>query len=239
MIKEIPYYVDGVFVSIVVAVLFFIVYCIQHAIPKSKKSALFVFGILILWIAILSILALTDYFLDFSLPPKMLLFVAFAFVVIFILLGFTTWREVLNNIPITTLHYIHIVRVPIEMVLWWMAIGKSIPMDFTFEGTNFDIVSGISAPFAAVFLVDGKKRRRLWAIIWNVSALGLLACITLKSATRLPYFTAVLEGPDSFAGLFQFPYILLPTFVLPTIAFAHLVSLNQLIFVSRRRQLQF
>jgi len=58
---------------------------------------------------------------------------------------------------LTTLTYVHIVRIPVEIVLWWSFLKGRIPVAITFEGMNFDILSGISAPFTALFLLEKKS----------------------------------------------------------------------------------
>ena len=134
------------------------------------------------------------------------------------------------EIPLTTLHYIHIVRVPIEMVLWWLSVCMLVPMELTFEGENLDIISGISAPFAAVFMVGSRSKNRVGAVIWNLLALGLLLNIALKAISVTPYFYTPTHDLVANTGVFQFPYILLPTFVVPVILFSHIVALYQLFF---------
>ena len=44
------------------------------------------------------------------------------------------------NLRILTL--LHIVRVPVEIVLYWLFISKAIPGLMTFNGRNFDILAG-------------------------------------------------------------------------------------------------
>ena len=42
-------------------------------------------------------------------------------------------------------------RVGVEVVLFWLFIKRVVPESMTFEGRNFDIISGITAPFVAYF----------------------------------------------------------------------------------------
>ncbi len=98
----------------------------------------------------------------------------------------------------------------------------------TFEGINYDIVSGISAPFAGVFLVGMRSKSRIGAIIWNILALALLINIVARAISATPYFF----DPDSFnvpnVAVFNFPYVLLPGFVVPMVLFSHIVSFIKL-----------
>lgn len=93
---------------------------------------------------------------------------------IVLLFVFKPSRTFIEKLPITTLTYIHIVRVPIEIVLWWLFINSAVSETMTFEELNYDILSGISAPFVGLFFVDLKSKSCFATIIWNLLAMGLL-----------------------------------------------------------------
>ncbi|WP_425392199.1 hypothetical protein [Ekhidna sp.] len=236
--EDIPGYVPGTFIAIVIAVLGFIYYAVNTAAPGRKNlTPSFVITILIGWIFLISVLTFNGYFTNLSGIPKLPLFVGFTIVGILLLFIWPRTRAILMDMPITTLHYLHIVRVPVEMVLWWLAVSRAIPMDMTFEGSNLDIISGISAPFAAVFMVGARSQSKIGAIIWNLIALGLLVNIVSIAIGYLPYFYTPTGGEVGNLGVFYFPYVLLPTFIVPAVFFSHVVALYQLIF--KKDQPQF
>ena len=236
--EDIPGYVSATFIAIVVAVLGFIFYAVNTATPGKKNiTPSLAITILLGWIFFVSVQTFNGYFTNLSGTPRLPMFVGVTFIVIIILFIWPRSRTVLMNMPITTLHYIHIVRVPIEMVLWWLAVSRAIPMDMTFEGGNLDIISGISAPFAAVFMVGTRSKSRIGAVIWNVIALVLLFNIVKMAVSYMPYFYTPTGGDVANLGVFYFPYVLLPTFLVPTIFFSHVVSIYQLLF--KKDQSQF
>lgn len=236
--EDIPNYVAATFIAIVMAVLGFLYYAISTAIPGKKSiTPSLVITLLVGWIFFVSVQTFNGYFTNLSGFPRLPLIVSITLVSIVLLFVWPRTRAILREMPITTLHYIHIVRVPIEMVLWWLAVSRAIPMDMTFEGSNLDIISGISAPFAAVFMVGARSKSRIGAIIWNIIALALLINIVQMAIGYLPYFYTPTSGQTPNLGVFYFPYVLLPTFVVPAIFFSHLVSIYQLVF--KRDQSQF
>ena len=99
----------------------------------------------------------------------------------------------------------------------------------TFNGNNFDILSGITAPIIAYLVVHKKLFNKKIILLWNFIALGLLLNIV---------FTAIFSAPFSFqkfsfeqpniAVLF-FPFSWLPAFIVPVVLFCHLASIRQLI----------
>lgn len=232
--ENIPTYVSGTFIAIVITVLAFLTYAIHSADQgKRRRTTYIALFVLLAWVVLISSQSLNSFFLDFSLPPRLLLYVSLCLLAILLLFIIPASRAFLGSLPITTLHYLHIVRVPVEMVLWWLAVLHMVPMQMTFEGSNLDIISGISAPFAAVFLV-GRNMNRLGAIIWNLLALGLLINIVSRAISYTPYFyEATVGNVPANEGVFYFPYVLLPTFVVPTVLFCHVVSLYQLIFKNK------
>lgn len=233
-----PTYIAGTFIAIVLALIGFLYYAIS-SVAKSKKNLTpsIILTLLFGWIFVISTLTFSEFFQNYSMPPRLFIFVGFLVITMILLFVFPKSRSFLNEMPITTLTYLHIIRVPVEMVLWWLAISGMISMDLTFEGSNLDIISGISAPFAAVFMVGGKNKNRIGAIIWNVLALGLLVNIVYRAISYTPYFYEQTLGGDVVNyAVFYFPYILLPAFVVPVVIFSHLICLNQLIFKKDQSQ---
>lgn len=234
-----PTYIAGTFIAIVLALIGFLYYAVNSAAPGKKNlTPAITLTLLFAWIFLVCILTFDGFFQNFDMPPRLLIFVGLLMITIVVLFALPKTRAFLNEMPITTLTYLHIIRVPVEMVLWWLAISGAISMDLTFEGSNLDIISGISAPFAAVFMVGGKNKNRIGAIMWNVLAIGLLINIVYRTIGYTPYFyEQVIGGEVANTAVFYFPYILLPLFVVPVVLFSHMVCLNQLIF--KKDQLQY
>ncbi|XOV94554.1 MAG: hypothetical protein ACFHWX_07580 [Bacteroidota bacterium] len=227
---NIPPYISLVFVATTLATLGFVIYSVDVALKKQKPIAFYAYtGFLITWLIATSFLASKEFFLDLDFrPPKLFPFVAF-----FILTGlsvffFRTGREILQKLPITSLTYLHIIRVPVEIVLWWLFLQGKVDKDMTFEGMNYDILSGITAPFAALFLVGQKTKSRIGAIIWNLLALGLLVNIVSRAIMATPYFFDPARFDIPNVAVLYSPYVWLPAFIVPCVFLAHIVSLYQL-----------
>lgn len=228
--EEIPPYISLVFVATTFATFGFAVYSVKTSFGKEKSKFPIAYGVfLIAWLAITGILANNLFFYDLEfVPPKLFLFVAFFLLTGLIPFLFKSQRELLKNMPITSLTYLHIIRVPVEIVLWWLFLEGKVPEDMTFEGMNYDILSGITAPFAAIFLVGGKTKYRFGAIAWNILAIILLFNVVIRAIMATPFFydAALFETPNV-AVLFS-PFVWLPTFIVPLVLLAHITSLYQL-----------
>jgi hypothetical protein len=98
----------------------------------------------------------------------------------------------------------------------------------TFEGSNFDILSGLSAPIVYYFGFVKKGLNRGMLIAWNIICLLLLINASRLAVLSMPNFGLIgAEQPDIALG--QFPFILLPAVIVPLVLFAHLASIRNLV----------
>ena len=123
------------------------------------------------------------------------------------------------------------IRVLVELVLFWLARNHMMPGAITFEGKNFDILTGLSVPFIYYFGFIRKTMATRWIILWNWMGMGLLlvaVSIGLSSLLSIGQATAAAIPGQSPLAIQQFPWSLLPGFLVPIVFFAHLGSLRQL-----------
>lgn len=138
-------------------------------------------------------------------------------------------RRLLDRLPLQQLTWLSVVRVPVELVLYWLAACHTVPKLMTFEGVNFDIVSGLTAPAVAWWgFKNGRVNKRL-LLAWNVLGLVLLANIVVTAflSTPTPLQQLAFEQPN--VAILYFPISWLPTFVVPIVLLSHLTALRQLL----------
>lgn len=232
--QDIPPYINLVFATTTLATFGFAVYVVRIALHKNKTvSTIYWMGLLI-WLTLTGWLASNQFFddMEFS-PPRIFIFVA-----IYTITGLSPFltkkgRAFFTEMPITSLTYLHIIRIPVEIVLWWLFLEGKVPEKMTFEGVNYDIISGITAPFIAIFAVGPKIKYRLVAIIWNMLALVVLINIVMHAILSTPFFydPAVYSTPN-IAVLYP-PFVWLPCFVAPTVFLAHIISLYKLLNIKK------
>ncbi|MFY0627289.1 MAG: hypothetical protein JXR07_13395 [Reichenbachiella sp.] len=235
--NELPAYIGLVFIATTIATVGFIYFGIQSTEKKKEnKVALTVLIVICTWLALTGFLAYNGFYRNYeAIPPRLVFVFGPTLLSTFILLLIKKSRAFLLKVPITTLTYLHIVRVPVEMVLWWLALNKALPLMLTFEGINHDILSGVSAPFVAIFLVGINRYHRITAIIWNFVALGLLFNIVGHALLSAPTPFQKFSFEQPMIAVFYLPYIWLPAFIVPAVFFSHLVSLMQLFSNQKER----
>lgn len=185
---------------------------------------------LILWLALQAVISLNGFYtVTTDTPPRFALLLIPPVILIAILFITATGRKAMAGFNIKTLVLIHVARIPVELTLYWLYTHKMLPEVMTFEGRNFDILCGLTAPFIYYFGYVKKVLSNKVLLAWNVACLLLLANIV---------FTAVLSAPFSFQqfgfeqpniALLYFPFVWLPGFVVPAVLIAHLVTIKRLL----------
>ncbi len=179
------------------------------------------------WLALQAALSLNGFYLmTKTLPPRFLFAVGPPLLVIAGL--FVLRRNALAQLPLGGLTRWHMVRVPVEITLWQLAQHKLVPQLMTFEGRNFDILAGLTAPLIYWLAWRAGTFRRGLLAVWNVLALGLLTNIVINAVLSLPYPMQQFGFDQPNRAVLYFPFIWLPALIVPTALFCHLASLWQL-----------
>ncbi len=185
---------------------------------------------IIIWLTIVGILGISGFYQKTgTMPPRFTLLLGP--VVLFILLLFTNKKSktLVDNLNLKWLTLLHIIRIPIEIILYYTFLAGLIPDLMTFNGYNYDIISGITAPIMYYLVFVKKKIKRKGLLIWNFVCLGLLInvlTIAVLSA-KTPFQILAFEQPN--IGVTYFPFVWLPTIIVPIVLFAHLASIKQLL----------
>jgi hypothetical protein len=108
-----------------------------------------------------------------------------------------------------------------------------VPAIMTFEGRNFDILCGLTAPLIYYFGYIKKTLSKNILIAWNVLCLLLLANVVVIAILSAPFAFQKFGFEQPNIAIFYFPFIWLPGFIVPVALFTHLVALRRLISVKR------
>jgi len=183
-------------------------------------------AIIIIWSIFQSILSLNGFYNDlYSFPPRIILLVLPS--LIFILFLFIKKKSYLNKLKIDKLHLLHSIRIPIEIVLYWLYIFGGVPIEMTFEGRNFDILAGLTAPIIYYFgFLRTHQLNKKVLIVWNILSLLLLFNIVFNAILAAPSNIQLFAFDQPNIAVFYFPFCLLPSIIVPMVLFSHLVSLR-------------
>jgi len=136
------------------------------------------------------------------------------------------WIFEKRNTKIST--FLHVVRLPVELVLYALFIHKMVPELMTFEGRNYDILMGITAPIMGWLLLKNIVTKYI-LLLWNMIGLVLVLFILVNGilSAELPFQQFGFDQPNR--GIMYFPFILLPATVVPIVIWTHLSDSIKLI----------
>jgi hypothetical protein len=232
MIKDLPVYISLTFGLTTVATLLLFLWTIRNSNSDlTRKKATPIFIGLTIWLTIQAVLTLKNIYNSDTntFPPKIILTGILPTILTIILLFATSkGGQFIDSLPLKNLTYLNIVRIPVEIILFWLFLNKAIPELMTFEGRNFDIVAGITAPIVAYFGLTKTKLNRQTILIWNFICLGLLVNIVVNALFSAPSPTQKFAFDQPNIAILNFPFSWLPTFIVPIVLFGHLTSIRQL-----------
>ena len=147
------------------------------------------------------------------------------FIFLFVSKGGQRW---IKKLDLKTLTLLHVVRIPVELILYGLFIEKAVPELMTFSGRNFDILAGITAPFIYYFGFVKDILSKKFTLVWNVLSLVLLLNIVINAilSAPLPFQQFAFEQPN--IAILYFPFVWLPAVVVPLVLFSHLVAIKRL-----------
>lgn len=196
----------------------------------QKKISSSFLSVSFLWFIFINILSVKGIFLDFSsMPPKIFIAVIIPLAVIIFFLVTKKVNKVLLNMPEQWLIYIQSFRIIVEILLWMLLLLNLLPVQMSFEGRNFDILVGLTAPVIAYFCYSKKKWSDSIALIWNFAGLILLANIVVTAILSMPTTLRVFMNEPSNTIVGHFPIILLPAVLVPVAYAMHLFSIKQIL----------
>lgn len=227
MSEDVPGYVSITFILTTFLAVGILLNAVKKAAFTSFAGKLLGF-LIAFWIFFQAILAQSGLYLDLSIPPKLVLFGVLP--ALGLILGYFVFfrRGFIDELPLEHLTFVHVVRIPVEFVLLWLFRSQVIPQSMTFEGRNFDILAGLTAPIVWWFAFRNEKPNRGVLLVWNFIALLLLVNIVATAVAAFPAFNPNAAATATNRAVLYFPYVWLPTIVVPIVLFSHLASIYRL-----------
>lgn len=182
----------------------------------------------VLWLALTALVASAGLLRDFApVPPPLLRLVIPTTLATAIVAFSPIGTRLATGLGLTVLIGFQAFRVPLELVLFLLHREDIVPIQMTFEGINFDVLTGVFA--LAVAGLAARGRLPNWgAIVWNLLGLGLLINVVVIGILSAPVpFRAFHDGPaNTFVA--EAPFIWLPVFLVQAALFGHLLVFRHL-----------
>ena len=160
-------------------------------------------------------------------PPPFGLLVAAILGVAFAISFSRFGGRIATTIPLWALVLVQAFRLPLELAMHGMSTRGIMPVQMTYTGLNFDIVTGATAIPVAILAATGYGGRRMVAA-WNVLGLGLLinvVTVAILGTPRFRYF-----GDDHLNVWVTYPpFVWLPVVMVLAALAGHLLIFRALL----------
>jgi hypothetical protein len=187
------------------------------------------------WIIMQSIISLNGFYLvSDTVPPRFVLLLGPPTLSIIFLFLTKKGRRFIDSLSIRWLTILHSIRIPVEFILYGLFLHKLIPQIMTFEGSNPDIISGITAPIIYYLVFIRQKLSKRVLLFWNIICLVFLVNIVTIAILSAPFTFQRFAFDQPAIGVLHFPFILLPCCIVPLVLLSHLASIRQLVIEIRK-----
>lgn len=197
---------------------------------KTRKRLARIEAVLAVWLVVVSFLASKGVLSLFAAVPPPMAFVLLApLVTVFILLFHPKIKSFILHSPVAAMMYLQAFRLPVEILLWALYKNHHVPIQMTFEGRNWDILTGITGPIFAYICFGGGRNLKSLAIVWNIAGLLLLVNIVAIAILSMPTPFRVFLNEPSNTIVATFPVVFLPAVLVPLAYYLHFFSLRKLL----------
>jgi hypothetical protein len=182
------------------------------------------------WLALTAALALSGFLSDFDAKPPHMLVMLVPTLALPCLLAFSRIGTTLaSSMPVALLVGFQSFRLPLELVMHRAAAEGTMPLQMTYTGSNFDILTGVSALVVGAVAAHGWAPR--WLLLtWNALGTGLLFAILAIAVASLPTFRAFGNEPGRInTWIAYFPFVWLPAGLVSAALLGHLLLWRRLL----------
>jgi hypothetical protein len=162
------------------------------------------------WLGITLALARTGMLGFSTTPPTMMVLIAVALVLATAIGTSGLGRQIATGIPLAALVGVQGFRFPLELMLHRAYNEGLMPIQMSFSGFNFDILTGLSAILVALVLV-WKPRSLTLVRIWNTTGIVLLANIVTIALLSAPSPFRAFHNEPANVWIAETPWVWLPT----------------------------
>ncbi len=212
MIPNLPLYISISFIVLTVYVIFMFVKS-----NNLQKSALPVLVAWVVLISILSYLGVYHYQEGDTVSRFGLVLIPISLFIIYLLRNKTFYegRDLRFSIAV------HMVRFPVELLLFQLAIREWLPIEMTYKGWNFDIIPGLTS-IILVLWMNYKAVNRKILLGWNIMGLFFILFILTNGFLSQELLYKNFGYSVANKGIAYFPIILLAGIIVPIVIYTHI-----------------
>jgi hypothetical protein len=174
-----------------------------------RRRAVRVGVAVLVWLLLTALLAASGVLQRFDRTPPPFAGLVLAVMIIGIVVPLSSLGTLLvRGLPLWVLVGSQVFRFPLELVMHQAYLEGVMPVQMSYSGRNFDIVTGITAGVLGLWLARGPVPR--WVVAgWNLLGFALLVNVVTVAIVSTPAFGWF--GPERFSTFVtHFPFVWLP-----------------------------
>ena len=195
-----------------------------HAVRRATALSIVAAGA---WMAVTWVAAASGILREWERTPPPFAFLVIAIIALGLAIAFSGFgARIATTLPLWILVLVQGFRLPLELAMHGMYTRGIMPLQMTYTGLNFDIVTGALAIVVGILAAMGMVGRRIIAA-WNVLGLALLinvVTVAILGTPRFRYF-----GPDQVNVWVTYPpFVWLPAVMVLAALAGHLLIFRAL-----------
>jgi hypothetical protein len=138
--------------------------------------------------------------------------------------------SLVRTMSVESLVALQIFRLPLEILMLRAAYLGIMPIEFSMQGYNLDVLTGLGALLISAYCAWtwGQPLRVIW--LWNAMGIGCVLMIAALAALTSPNVHAFgLDAQHINSWVLYFPYSLLPTLLVSYAVFGHVLLTRKLL----------
>ncbi|HXC51658.1 MAG TPA: hypothetical protein VN634_12280 [Candidatus Limnocylindrales bacterium] len=180
------------------------------------------------WLALTWLVAASGILEQFDRRPPPLLLLVGSSLILSTVVAFSRFGLLLaRSLPTAMLVGIHVFRLPLELILYQLSFDGVLPVQMTFDGMNYDILTGILAAAVALW-ASWYEPPRAVLLMWNLLGLFLLLVIMTIAMLSAPLPIRLFPNDPANAIVATAPFVWLPTVLVQVAWIGHLLVFRRL-----------
>jgi hypothetical protein len=199
---------------------------------RARRDAMVAAFATVAWLAVTFALGASGRLSFTSRPPTAGVVIAVAVVLALAVATSRLGFRLASGLPLAALVGAQAFRLPLELLLHRAYIDGLMPVQMSYSGLNFDILSGLSAIVVAVLLV--RRPTSLGAArIWNVGGALLLVNILTVAVLSTPTPLRVFHNEPANEWVAHAPWVWLPSVFVVAAIIGHVIVFRRLRYEAR------
>lgn len=194
---------------------------------ENKKNFFQSILIICFWLILILSVGHTGLLAKFDkFPPPFMFFFPSMLLFSFFLAYSKFGTAVVQRVTLANLVFFQSFRILAEIILFLALKEGMAPVQMTFEGYNFDIITGVLAIILGIYL--RRRTNKKMAVWFNIMGLAFLGIIAFIAVTSMPTPLRLFMKEPSNIWVVSSPYILLPGVLVVAALTLHLLIFRKL-----------